>query len=323
MTKNIKQPATAFASPRFVNPGNFMRMQRFDNAEGLDFAIYGIPFDTACSYRPGARFGPQGIRNISVMMKTNNPVHEVNILDYLKGGDLGDVNVVPGYIHPTYEAIEEFADKIVKAGAIPIALGGDHSITLGELRAIAKKHGPVSLLHFDSHADINDEVFGEKFNHGTPFRRAIEEGLIDPHKSVQIGMRGSIYDAGEFKLAADLGLTLIPTHKVREMGIEKTIKKAREVIGENKVFLTFDIDFIDPAYAPATGTPEIGGYTSLEAVQIIRTLKGMNFIGMDIVEVAPMYDVAEITSLLAANIVFEFLSVLAIDKKEKEDRKNG
>ena len=238
-------------------------------------------------------------------------------------GDLGDVNVVPGYIHPTYEAIEEFADKIVKAGAIPIALGGDHSITLGELRAIAKKHGPVSLLHFDSHADINDEVFGEKFNHGTPFRRAIEEGLIDPNKSVQIGMRGSIYDAGEFKLAADLGLTLIPTHKVREMGIEKTIKKAREVIGENKVFLTFDIDFIDPAYAPATGTPEIGGYTSLEAVQIIRTLKGMNFIGMDIVEVAPMYDVAEITSLLAANIVFEFLSVLAIDKKEKEDRKNG
>ena len=323
MTKNIKQPATAFASPRFVNPGNFMRMQRFDNAEGLDFAIYGIPFDTACSYRPGARFGPQGIRNISVMMKTNNPVHQVNILDYLKGGDLGDVNVVPGYIHPTYEAIEEFADKIVKAGAIPIALGGDHSITLGELRAIAKKHGPVSLLHFDSHADINDEVFGEKFNHGTPFRRAIEEGLIDPHKSVQIGMRGSIYDAGEFKLAADLGLTLIPTHKVREMGIEKTIKKAREVIGENKVFLTFDIDFIDPAYAPATGTPEIGGYTSLESVQIIRALKGMNFIGMDIVEVAPMYDVAEITSLLAANIVFEFLSVLAIDKKEKEDRKNG
>ena len=323
MTKNIKQPATAFASPRFVNPGNFMRMQRFDNAEGLDFAIYGIPFDTACSYRPGARFGPQGIRNISVMMKTNNPVHEVNILDYLKGGDLGDVNVVPGYIHPTYEAIEEFADKIVKAGAIPIALGGDHSITLGELRAIAKKHGPVSLLHFDSHADINDEVFGEKFNHGTPFRRAIEEGLIDPHKSVQIGMRGSIYDAGEFKLAADLGLTLIPTHKVREMGIEKTIEKAREVIGDNKVFLSFDIDFIDPAYAPATGTPEIGGYTSLESVQIIRALKGMNFIGMDIVEVAPMYDVAEITSLLAANIVFEFLSVLAIDKKEKEDRKNG
>ncbi|MGO4988631.1 agmatinase [Gallicola sp. Sow4_E12] len=317
--KKIKQPATAFASPRFVNTGNFMRMQRFEGAEGLDFAIYGIPFDTASSYRSGARFGPQGIRNISVMMKANNPVHEVNILDYLKGGDLGDVNVVPGYIHPTYDAIEEFASAIIEAGALPIALGGDHSITLGELRAIAKKHGPVSLLHFDSHADINDEVFGEKYNHGTPFRRAIEEGLIDPHKSVQIGMRGSIYDAGEFKLAKDLGLTLIPTHKVREMGIAKTIEKAREVIGDNKTFLTFDIDFIDPAYAPATGTPEVGGYTSLEGIEMIRRLKGLNFVGMDIVEVAPPYDHAEVTSLLAANLVFEFLSILAINKKEQQN----
>ncbi len=319
MTKEVKQPSTAFASPRFVNTGNFMRMERRESAEGLDFAIYGIPFDTACSYRVGARFGPQAIRAISTMMKTNNPVHEVNILDYLKGADLGDVNVVPGYIHPTYEAIEAFVDEIVEAGAIPIALGGDHSVTLGELRSIAKKHGKVSLLHFDSHADINDTVFGEKYNHGTPFRRALEEGLIDPHKSVQIGMRGSIYDKGEFALAKELGFTTIPTHKVREMGIAQTIKKAREVIGDNKVFLTFDIDFVDPAYAPATGTPEVGGYTSYEAIEIIRALKGMNFVGMDLVEVAPPYDSAEITSLLAGNIVFEFLSVLAIDKKESEE----
>ena len=297
MTKEVKQPSTAFASPRFVNTGNFMRMERRESAEGLDFAIYGIPFDTACSYRVGARFGPQAIRAISTMMKTNNPVHEVNILDYLKGADLGDVNVVPGYIHPTYEAIEAFVDEIVEAGAIPIALGGDHSVTLGELRSIAKKHGKVSLLHFDSHADINDTVFGEKYNHGTPFRRALEEGLIDPHKSVQIGMRGSIYDKGEFALAKELGFTTIPTHKVREMGIAQTIKKAREVIGDNKVFLTFDIDFVDPAYAPATGTPEVGGYTSYEAIEIIRALKGMNFVGMDLVEVAPPYDSAEITSL--------------------------
>lgn len=320
MSKEIKQPATASASPRFVNPGNFMRMQRFDNAQGLDFAIYGIPFDTATSYRPGARFGPQAIRNISVMMKTNNPIHEINILDYLKGGDLGDVNVVPGYIHPTYDAIEEFTSKILDEGAIPIALGGDHSITLGELRAVAKKHGPVSLLHFDSHADINESVFGEKYNHGTPFRRAIEEGLIDPHTSVQIGMRGSIYDKNEFKDAADLGLTLIPTHEVRENGIMETLERAKKIIGDRKVFLTFDIDFIDPAYAPATGTPEVGGYTSLEAVNIIRNIKGLNYVGMDIVEVAPQYDIAEITSLLAANIVFEFLSILAVDKKEKGEK---
>lgn len=294
-----------------------MRMERVSESEGLDFAIYGIPFDTACSYRTGARFGPQAIRNISVMMKTNHTIHEVNLLDYLTGADLGDVNIVPGYIHPTYERIEEFTSEILNAGAVPIALGGDHSITLGELRAIHKKHGKVSLIHFDSHADINYEVFGEKYNHGTPFRRAIEEGLIDPHKSVQIGMRGSLYDAGEFKLAKELGLTLIPTHEVREIGIPETIKRICEVVGDNKAFLTFDIDFFDPAYAPATGTPEVGGYTSFEGLQFIRGLKDINFVGFDIVEVAPPYDIADITSLLAANVVFEFLALLALKKKNQ------
>lgn len=318
--KIVKQPATAFASPRFCNTGNFMRMERVNSAEGLDFAIFGIPFDTACSYRVGARFGPQAIRNISVMMKTNNPIHEVNILDYLKGADMGDVNVVPGYIHPTYDAIEKFTAEIVNAGAMPIALGGDHSVTLGELRAIAKKHGPVSLIHFDSHADINDEVFGEKYNHGTPFRRAIEEGLIDPHKSIQIGMRGSLYDAGEFKLAASLGLRTIPSHEVREMGIPALIEEIKARVGDNKAFLSFDIDFFDPAYAPATGTPEVGGFTSLEGLTIIRGLDSVNFVGFDIVEVAPPYDHAEITSLLAANVVFEFLSVLALQKKDKSEQ---
>lgn len=316
--RNVQQPATAFASPRFCNSGNFMRMERVDSAEGLDFVIYGIPFDTACSYRVGARFGPQAIRNISVMMKTNNPIHEVNILDYLKGADMGDVNIVPGYIHPSYDAIEEFTQKIIDEDALPIALGGDHSVTLAELRAIAKKHGPVSLIHFDSHADINDEVFGEKYNHGTPFRRAIEEGLIDPHKSIQIGMRGSLYDAGEFRLAASLGLTLIPSHEVREMGIPAVIEKIKEVVGDNNAFLSFDIDFFDPAYAPGTGTPEVGGFSSLEGLTFIRGLEDINFVGFDIVEVAPPYDHAEITSLLAANVVFEFLSVLALQRRNKK-----
>lgn len=317
--RKIQQPATAFASPRFCNTGNFMRMERVASAEGLDFAIYGVPFDTACSYRSGARFGPQAIRNISVMMKTNNPIQEVNILNYLKGADMGDVNIIPGYIHPSYDAIEEFVDNILEAGAIPIALGGDHSITLAELRAVAKKHGPVSLIHFDSHADINDEVFGEKYNHGTPFRRAIEEGLIDPHKSIQVGMRGSLYDAGEFKLAASLGLRTIPSHEVREMGIPAVIEEIKKRVGDNKAFLTFDIDFFDPAFAPATGTPEVAGFTSLEGLTIIRALKEINFVGMDIVEVAPPYDMAEITSLLAANVVFEFLSVLALQRRNAQE----
>ncbi|MCQ4922793.1 agmatinase [Tissierella sp. P1] len=312
---NANQPASASSSPRFVNMGTFMRMPRIDKLEGLDFAIVGIPFDTASSFRTGARFGPNGIRNISVMMKPNNVIMEINILDELKGGDYGDINIVPGYILPSYEKIEEEMTKIVNADVTPIALGGDHSITLAELRAIAKKHGPVALVHFDSHADINEEVFGEKYNHGTPFRRAIEEGLIDPSHSIQIGMRGSLYDPNEHKMAAELGLKLIPAHKIREMGFEELLKQIKERVGDKKAFLTFDIDFVDPAYAPGTGTPEVAGFTSLETLNLIRGIKELNFVGFDIVEVAPPYDFGEITSYMAANIAFEFLSILALKKK--------
>lgn len=314
--KRIKQPESASSSPRFTNMGTFMRMDRVTDLEGLDFAIVGIPFDTASSFRTGSRFGPSSIRNISAMIKPNNVILETNILEELKGGDYGDINIVPGYIEPTYERIEESLSEIVKAGVTPISLGGDHSITLAELRAVAKEHGPVSLIHLDSHADINDEVFGEKHNHGTPFRRAIEENLIDPSKSIQIGMRGSLYDPDEHKWAEDLGLKVLAAHKMREMGLKETIKQVIERVGDNKVFLTIDIDFVDPAYAPATGTPEVGGFTSIETLGLIRDLKDLNFVGFDIVEVAPPYDNAgEITSLLAANIVFEFLSGLASQKK--------
>ena len=220
----VKQPASALSSPRFCNMGTFMRMAKVDSAKGLDFAIAGAPFDTASSFRSGSRFGPNAIRNISAMMKPNNVILQVNIMENLKGGDIGDFNVTPGYIHPTYDAIEAGVAGILEENAVPIILGGDHSITLAELRAVAKKYGPVALVHFDSHSDLCDEVFGQKYNHGTPFRRAIEEGLIDPAHSVQIGMRGSLYDPNEHKMAADLGMLLIPAHKVREMGFEALIK---------------------------------------------------------------------------------------------------
>ncbi len=315
MTEN-KQPASALSSPRFCNMGTFMRMQKVDSAEGLDFVIAGAPFDTASSFRSGSRFGPNAIRNISAMMKPNNVIMQVNIMDSLKGGDMGDFNVTPGYIHPTYAAIEAGVAEILKADACPIILGGDHSITLAELRAVAKKHGPVALLHFDSHSDLCDEVFGEKYNHGTPFRRALEEGLIDPAHSVQIGMRGSLYDPNEHKMATELGMKLIPAHKVREMGMPALIQTTLERIGDTPCFLTFDIDFVDPAYAPGTGTPEVGGFTSLEALELVRSMKDLNFVGFDLVEVLPAYDHGEITSYLAANIVFEYLSILALKKKE-------
>lgn len=314
---NTKQPASALSSPRFCNMGTFMRMPKSETAEGLDFAIAGAPFDTASSFRSGSRFGPNAIRNISAMMKPNNVLLQVNIMDSLKGADMGDFNVTPGYIHPTYDAIEAGVTSILEKNATPIILGGDHSITLAELRAVAKKYGPVSLVHFDSHSDLCDEVFGQKYNHGTPFRRAIEEGLIDPAHSIQIGMRGSLYDPDEHKLAAQLGMLLIPAHKVREMGFDALIHTILERVGDTKCFLTFDIDFVDPAYAPGTGTPEVGGFTSYESLNLVRSIKDLNFIGFDIVEVLPAYDHGEITAYLAANIVFEYLSILAV-KKEKQ-----
>ena len=314
---DIKQPASALSSPRFCNMGTFMRMPRLDSAEGLDFAIAGAPFDTGSSFRSGSRFGPAAIRSISAMMKPNNVILQVNVLDSLKGGDVGDFNITPGYILPSYEAIEEGVANIVKYDAIPIVLGGDHAITLAELRAVAKKHGPVSLLHFDSHSDLCFEVFGQKYNHGTPFRRALEEGIIDPAHSIQIGMRGSLYDPDEHKMAAELGMELIPAHKVREMGFEALIAEAYKRIGDTPCFLTFDIDFVDPAYAPGTGTPEVGGFTSYESLSLVRALKDLNFIGFDVVEVLPAYDSGEITAYLAANLVFEYLSILAAKKTGK------
>ena len=314
---DIKQPASALSSPRFCNMGTFMRMQKVDSAEGLDFAIAGAPFDTASSFRSGSRFGPNAIRNISAMMKPNNVIMQVNIMDGLKGGDIGDFNVTPGYIHPTYQAIEEGVANILKENACPIVLGGDHSITLAELRAVAKKYGPVAMVHFDSHSDLCDEVFGQKYNHGTPFRRALEENLIDASHSIQVGMRGSLYDPDEHKMAAELGMKLIPAHKVREMGLETLIKTILERVGDKPCFLTFDIDFVDPAYAPGTGTPEVGGFTSLEALDLVRKIKDLNFVGFDLVEVLPAYDHGEITAYLAANIVFEYLSILAVKKKAK------
>ena len=305
------QPPSASGSPRFCNMGNFMRLPHAENAEGLDFAIVGIPFDTAASFRAGARFGPNGIRNISAMIKPNNVSMGVN-----KGADLGDVPVIPDYIHETYAAIENTLTGVLNEGAVPISLGGDHAITLGELRAIYKKHGKVALVHFDSHLDLCDTVFGQKYNHGTPFRRAMEEGLIDPSHSIQIGMRGSLYDPDDFKIAADLGFKVIPGDELHTMTPVELAKAIKDRVGDMKVFLTFDIDFVDPAYAPGTGTPEVGGFTSFEALQYIRNIKDLNFTGFDIVEVAPPYDHSEITAYMGANLAFEFMSILAYQKKK-------
>jgi agmatinase len=239
----------------------------------------------------------------------------VVIFDHLSVIDYGDVPVVPGYIEESYRRIAEGLEPIHRAGVVPIVLGGDHSIALPELRAAAAVHGPLALVQFDSHPDTWDAYFGEKHTHGTPFRRAVEEGWLVPERSIQVGMRGSIYDMGDWDDARELGFDLVPTDAVRKLGIDETITRIRERVGDAKTYVSFDVDFVDPAFAPGTGTPEIGGFTSREAQEFVRGLAGLEIVGCDVVEVYPAYDPAQITALLAANVAHEFLSLIALGRE--------
>ncbi len=292
-----------------------MRLPNNRDIENADAAIVGAPFDTGASFRAGARFGPEGIRSASHLLRPYNPSQDVEIFEHLSAIDYGDVTVVPGFIEESYEEIEKGLEEIHRAGVVPIVLGGDHSIALPELRAAAETHGPVALVQFDSHADTWDAYFGKKYNHGTVFKRAVEDGLLRPESSIQVGMRGSLYDAGDLQASRDLGLELLTTDDVREAGIERTIDRIQERVGDAKVYVSFDVDFLDPVYAPGTGTPEVGGFTSYEAQKFVRGLRGLDVVGCDVFEVYPQYDgPGQVTSLLAANIAYEFLSLIAIRK---------
>jgi agmatinase len=309
------EPADSFETPRFSDVRTFMRLPNTRDLENADAAIVGAPFDTGATFRAGARFGPEGIRSASHLLRRYNPSLDVAIFDLLSVIDYGDVPVVPGYIEESYRRIEQGLDPIHGAGVVPIVLGGDHSIALPELRAAAAVHGPLALVQFDSHPDTWDAYFGEKHTHGTPFRRAVEEGLLDTSRSIQVGMRGSIYDRGDWDEAREMGFDLVPTDEVRKLGIPSVIDRIRGRTGDAKVYVSFDVDFVDPAYAPGTGTPEIGGFTSREAQEFVRGLTGLEIVGCDVVEVYPAYDHAQITALLAANVAHEFLSLLAFSKK--------
>ena len=247
-------------------------------------------------------------------LRPYNLAQGVGIFEHCSGVDYGDVSVVPGYIEDTYDKIEAELCPLVEAGVIPVIMGGDHSITLPELRAIAKTHGSVALIHFDSHTDTNDQYFGRPYYHGSMFRRAAEENILQPANSIQVGMRGSVYSKDAYDESASLGFKIVTMSAVREIGLQRLIEIIKDRVGLSKVFVTFDIDVVDPAFAPGTGTPEVGGFTSAEAIDLMRGLKGLNFVGFDVVEVLPNYDVAEITALLAANIVYEFLSLIALKK---------
>jgi agmatinase len=290
-----------------------MRAPHVTDLAGVDAAVYGIPFDTATSYRTGPRFGPEAIRSASALIRAYHPVLEVNVVETLSIVDYGDLPVSPGDTERTYGQVEEGLAPIVEAGVFPAAMGGDHSITLAELRVLARKHGPLALVQLDAHADTWEEYFGQRYFHGTTFKRAVEEGLLDPHASVQAGMRGSVYAAGDLEGARELGFTVVPSEELRALGPERYGELVRERVGERQVFLSFDVDFLDPAFAPGTGTPEIAGFSTAEAVAFLRALRGIRLAGCDVVEVSPSYDgPGQQTALAAANVLWELLALRAL-----------
>lgn len=315
-------PVDSLKMPKFCGVRTFMRLPHVETTEDVDVAFIGIPFDTAGSYRTGQRMGPAAIRNASVMCRAHNPIQQVTIFDHISGIDYGDLPVVPGNIEETYRLIEEGLKPVLDAGVVPICLGGDHSITLGELRAVAKKYGPVALVHFDAHADTDEEPFGLKYNHGTPFRWAIKEGLLDVEHSISIGIRGSMYHPDEVKDSEDLGLKVITAARMREIGLPEVVRQIKERVGDKLVFFTFDVDFIDPAYAPGTGTIEPEGFTSHETMSLIRSIKDLNFVAFDVVEMLPEFDPTMITANLAAHVGYEFASIMALHKRDGSEYLN-
>lgn len=304
------QPLGGNEMPRFAGPGTMMRLPAAPDAEGLDACFIGIPLDVGTSNRPGTRFGPKQIRAESVMLRPYNMWTRAAPFDSLRIADIGDVPINTFDLKDAVRRIEAFYDNVLIHPVIPLTIGGDHTLTLPVLRSIVKKHGPVGLVHIDAHADVNDHMFGESIAHGTPFRRAFEEGLIDPENTFQIGLRGTGYTAEDFDWARNKGFTVVQAEELWHKSAAPLIESARAKMGERPVYLTFDIDSLDPAFAPGTGTPEIGGLTSVQAIELIRGCRGMNLVGCDLVEVSPPYDLQGNTALLAANLMFEMLCVL-------------
>ncbi len=307
------RPLNPQVIPRFAGIRTFMRAPHVTDLAGVDAVAYGIPFDTATSYRTGPRFGPEAIRSASSLIRPYNPGLDVNVVDSLSLVDYGDLPVSPGDTERTYAQIEEALAPVVAAGIFPAAMGGDHSITLAELRALAGRYGPLALVQLDSHGDTWEQYFGQKYFHGTTFKRAVEEGLLDAQASVQAGMRGSLYGADDIQAARDLGFTVLTTDELRDLGAAGYGELVLGKVGTRPVFMSFDIDFLDPAFAPGTGTPEVGGFSTAEALAFLRSLRGIKLAGCDVVEVSPPYDgPGMVTALAAANVLYDLLSLRAI-----------
>jgi guanidinobutyrase len=306
----LNQPLGGNEMPRFGGLASMMRLPVATHAAGLDVAFIGVPLDIGASNRAGARFGPRQIRAESSLIRPYNMATGAAPFDALQVADLGDVPINTYSLEKSVGIITDFYREVLGHGCVPLTLGGDHTIALPILRAVAERHGPVALIHVDAHADVNDEMFGERIAHGTPFRRAVEEGLLQTNKVWQIGLRGSGYAADDFDWPRRQGFTIIPAHEVWWQSLAPIMDKVRAVIGDAPCYLSFDIDGIDPAYAGGTGTPEIGGLSVPQALEIIRGCRGLNLVGADLVEVSPPYDPSGNTALLGANLLYEMLCVL-------------
>ncbi len=297
--------------PRYTGVPTFLRAPYEEELGNVDIGLVGVPFDGGVTNRTGARHGPREIRNQSSLMRRMHQSSGISPHDLARVADVGDAWVQsPFHLENSLDEIAEFFIRLNEASVTPLSAGGDHSITLPILRAIAKT-GPVGMVHFDAHCDTGDDYLGSKFHHGAPFRRAVEEGLLDPERTIQIGIRGSVNEPDIWKFSHDSGMRVIYMEEFYELGIKRVIDEARRVVGIGPTYISFDVDGLDPVYAPGTGTPEVGGFSSMEAQFMIRGLKGLNLIGGDVVEVAPPFDPSGNTALVGATMMFEILCVLA------------
>lgn len=307
-------PTDSLETPRFCGIPTFMRLPQADTLDGLDAAVIGIPSDSGAPFRTGARFGPNAVRQMSIMLRPINPYRGgLDVFERIRVADVGDTPVVPGYEVRSLERIEASVSALVEAGIVPFGIGGDHSVTLAELRAVAKRHGPVALIQFDSHTDTWDKYFaGERYSAGTPFRRGVEENIIDPAHSIQIGMRGSLFQPSDVSQSLDLGFDVVTTDELFEIGFDALASRIAGRVAGRPAFITFDMDFVDPASAPGVQTPESGGASARETLDLVRRLHGIDLVGCDVVEINPQYDgPGQITALLGATVLAEFLALLA------------
>lgn len=306
----FNQPISGNDLARFSGPGTFMRLPQATSLEGLDVAVLGVPMDIGTSWRSGTRFGPKQIRAESAMIRPYNMATGAAPFDALNIADIGDLAINTFNLAESLRIIEDSYDAILGSGVLPFAMGGDHSITLPILRAMARRYGPVAVIHVDAHADVNDEMFGERETHGTVFRRAYEEGLLEADKVYQIGLRGTGYGPDDFKEPQSWGFQHFVASELWNRSLHNMGAEIRRDIGGRPVYISYDIDSLDPAYAPGTGTPEIGGLTTMQALELIRAFKGLNVVGCDLVEVSPPYDTSGNTALVAANLIYEMLCIL-------------